>query len=88
MNIQRHVRTASGQITSRRRLLVNMGIFASGAGVIASSLTASPAIAQRQKLSPADIGYQSRPNGSQRCDQCVNLNMYNVLLQRVLKRIE
>jgi hypothetical protein len=72
MKLQRSVGTASEQVASRRRLVINMGLMAGMAGIVAVDLIAAPAIAQKQKLSPTDIGYQPRPNGGQRCDLCVN----------------
>ena len=72
MNIQRPANSPSEQMTSRRQLIINMALATGAAGVVAAGLIATPAIAQKQKLAPADIGYQPRPNGSQRCDQCVN----------------
>lgn len=55
--------------TSRRRLIVKMAIFAGGASVLGASFAPRPAAAGA--LFPqADIGYQNRPKGAQRCELC------------------
>jgi len=40
--------------------------------VALSFLPTSRTVAGQMKMAPGDIGYQSRPNGAQRCDLCVN----------------
>ena len=58
--------------TSRRRLIVEMAVFAGATLALGASLTPRRAAAAQAKLSQTEIGYQSRPNGVQRCDLCVN----------------
>lgn len=67
-------RSADGSIDrpSRRRLLADVALAAGAAGVFAAGVAPRPAAAARAKMAPGDIGYQTHPNGAQRCDLCVN----------------
>ena len=56
-----------------RRLLIGRFATAIGlAGVLGQGLTPRPAAAASAKLQPTDIGYQAKPRGGLRCEQCVN----------------
>jgi hypothetical protein len=53
---------------SRRQLIFGVAV---GAGVVAATVLV-PRSAVAAKLSQGDSGYQSRPNGGQRCELCAN----------------
>ena len=62
----------SAALSSRRDLIINAGLAAGAVSLFAVTAISTPATAQGQKMAPGDIGYQSRPNGAQRCELCVN----------------
>jgi hypothetical protein len=53
---------------SRRQFFAGMAILAGGATALATMTTPSPAAA---KVGPADVGYQTAPKGTARCDNCL-----------------
>jgi len=55
---------------SRRQLIFGAALTAGLAGV--AGLIPSASAAAQSKLSQADSGYQTRPNGGQRCELCAN----------------
>ena len=55
---------------SRRQLIFGAALTAGLAGT--AGLIPGAASAAQAKLSPADSGYQARPNGGQRCELCAN----------------
>ena len=56
---------------SRRRLLHVAALAAGGGAVACAGLVARPATAAAPKLSQKAAGYQTTPNGAQRCDNCM-----------------
>ena len=60
----------TGSETTRRRFLGALAKVGGMITLIGASLGAAPANAA--KLPPAEIGYQARPKGRQRCDLCAN----------------
>lgn len=58
--------------TSRRQLIFDAAAAVGVAGAFAAGLSPRSAAAAKVKMAQADIGYQPRPNGAQRCHLCVN----------------
>jgi hypothetical protein len=54
--------------SSRRQLIFDLAV-ATG---LVGAVSLLPGSAAAAKLSQSDSGYQNRPNGGQRCDQCAN----------------
>ena len=56
---------------SRRRVLHGAALGAGTAALLAGGLTGLAAIAAPSKMSQKAAGYQGKPKGKQRCDNCV-----------------
>ena len=65
-------KSATNAPKTRREMIFGIGLAAAATGLAAVSLSATAARAGQMKMSPGDIGYQSHPNGTQRCELCVN----------------
>jgi hypothetical protein len=68
MTTAAHVHTLE---LSRRRLLHGAALAAGGGALACAGLAARPATAAAPKLSQKSAGYQTTPNGAQRCDNCM-----------------
>jgi hypothetical protein len=56
---------------SRRRVLHGAALAAGGGALLAGGLTGLSAVAAANKMSQKASGYQGKPKGKQRCDNCV-----------------
>lgn len=68
--LARHPDDHNRAFAASRRLILGAALTAGLAG--AAALIPGRTGAAQSKLSQADSGYQSRPNGGQRCELCAN----------------
>ena len=55
---------------SRRSILRNFAFTAGGAAMLGAIMSGNRVAAAQTKMTPAAVGYQGAPKGTQRCDNC------------------